>query len=185
MRMPIGWRLQTAAWTRVALALPWLAGAACSRGADPGPAGDPAPVHPNADTLGPLALRASTRVLDGEPDSLHVSVTVTNLDSVPREFETGGCGPVLGYAAADPSRRPVWSSARRRSWPGGGPYACGLGVLLVQLAPGESRQVGPVYPVPEVLGDSLPAGRYRFVAQVWLDGRTTLLDAGVASLGRE
>jgi hypothetical protein len=130
-------------------------------------------------------LRAATRVQDGEPDSLHVSVTVTNLDPVPREMETGGCGPVLGYPAADPSGRPVWSSARRRSWPGGGPYACGLGILVVQLAPGESRQIGPVYPVPEVLGDSLPAGRYRFVARVWLDGRTTLLDGGAARLDRE
>jgi hypothetical protein len=41
--------------------------------------------------------------------------------------------------------------------------------MFLELAPGRSTPPGRLawrYPVTEILGDSLPAGRYRFVAQL-------------------
>lgn len=130
----------------------------------PMPAGEPVRVG----RFGDFVLRGSTRVVEGSPDTLVLEVVVTNTGSRPREYSSVNCSPVWAYRAGDPLDRPAWYSPRRRSWPDGLPVVCGGQTLLLELAPGAStpRGRGLEYPVPEILGDSLPAGQYRLVMKM-------------------
>lgn len=162
---------------------------AIARTPPPPPAGEPSRVGKFRDFL----LRGSTRVLEGAPDTLRLEVVVTNTGSVPREFHWGTCSPVWAYRAGDVLDQPAWYSPRRRSWPHGVPTVCGGSIMFLGLNPGASTLPGRIswgYPVIEILGDSLPAGRYRFVTELqvgetgWDPLTSVTLDLGEVYLSR-
>ena len=111
--------------------------------------------------------------LTGGADSLLVSVTARNDAGAERALQSGVCGDALVlrvYREPAVRRRhpaPVWDSAiwRRATDP---PNRVCLPVAVLQvLAPGDSTAVaGLALPVRVVLGDSLPAARYRLTAQL-------------------
>jgi hypothetical protein len=134
--------------------------------------------------VGRTALRAAVRVVPAQPDTLRVEATVTNEGEVAREVAYGTCGQVLLVPAGGDPGRPSWSSGRRTG-PGGAPLACGGQVLTLELPPGASSEPGRIawrYAVPEVLGDSLRAGRYRVALELELDGERIRADAGEVDL---
>ena len=116
-----------------------------------------------------ILLRGSTHVVEGSPDTLRVEIEARNTGSAPSEFRWGTCSRVWAYRAGDPLDGPAWYSPRRRSWPGAVPTVCGGQIMFLEIAPGRSMPPGRLtskYPVMEILGDSLPDGRYRFVKEM-------------------
>lgn len=162
----------------VALFLVLVAG--CSNGEPPCPASQ-APQSVATDTpavsfpprervFGEFLLRGNVRVVEGDPDTLRVVLTATNTADETRKFTFATCSQVYAYRADSSPTQPAWNSARRRSWPEGAPIVCGTQVMFYFLAPGKPFPIGPDYSVPQILGDSLPPGRYHFVQEIMLYG---------------
>jgi len=140
--------------------------------------------HNSAATFTTDGLRffAAAR-LTGGTDSLLVSISARNDAGAQRVLTSGICGDAFVlrvYREPVPRRRPdpVWDSAlwRRATDP---PNRVCLPVgVLKSLAPGDSTAVaGLALPVRAVLGDSLPAARYRLRAEYY-----EKLDAGILEL---
>jgi len=151
------------------------------------------------DTLPPvsdisgLRYRVETRVEPGSPRELRTVVTVTNSGPRRVSLEFGACTLLLrAYRTPARTGRPVWYSERARPrWAGKDDfgYACPMYLAHRVLAPGESvspKEFQARVPVPEILGDSLPEGRYSFTAQLGFAGAnradTVRLPAGEADL---
>lgn len=123
-------------------------------------------------------------VVKGDPAELRTTVTVTNVGDRVVRLEYG-CGAVrlLAFRSADRSGRPAWDSYKRF----GDDFVCPAYLAFHLLESGESF-VAPefryVVPVGEVLGDSLPEGRYFFRVDFRVNFRTTQLPAGEAVLER-
>ena len=112
---------------------------------------------------------------------------ITNAGTQTIRLEFGACAlQLLAYRNPDRTGTPVWNSDRRKVWNQGFSWACPLYLAVRDLAPGATLEPGEfslAVPLIEVLGDSLPDGRYWFSAQI----RTNLsaaarVDAGVADL---
>lgn len=139
------------------------------------------------DTLPPVrdrrALRYSveTRVEETAPRELVTRVAVTNTGPRRVEVQFGACSLNL-RAYRHPARtgRPAFRSERRappfERGQGFG-YACPLYLAGTVIAPGDTitpREFTLRIPFPEILGDSLPDGRYYFTAELeWLADRPT------------
>jgi hypothetical protein len=180
-------------------ALAFVLAAAC-RGGAPRPAqsdasrAEPPEASPDASLPRPsaaaaqgLRLQGETRVTDAMPDTLRVAILVLNDGSAAREFRYESCSRVRAYRADEGTGRPVWDSTRRRAWPHGAPIVCGGQVLHGYVEPGGSTGPDRIvrrFPVPEILGDSLPAGRYRFVVEFVLNDQPAVVPAGEANLRR-
>lgn len=120
-------------------------------------------------TFGKLLVRPSgVRVVKGNSDTLLIEATLTNPTDETVEFDTGSCWNTYVYPASPPSAGPVWNSGRSRPWPDGAPIVCGMAVNVSAVAADTSKQFTRRYRVPQILGDSLPPGRYFIVQDVLL-----------------
>ncbi len=118
-------------------------------------------------------------------DSLLARAVVVNEGPDTVHLEFGTCALKLrAYRAAERAGPPVWRSERVEPWSGGGVYGCDLKLGISDLAPGDSLRPFEVrVPLIEVLGDSLPDGRYHFGAVLELNfAETGELAAGAAEL---
>ncbi len=150
-------------------ALAALAVAACA------PNAAPAAGATEADGIG---YEADMRILESFPVQLHTTVTLTNTSDAPRTVELPGGCPVLlrAYRTADRTGEPAWDQERD--------IVCTQQLLIVTLAPGESREVEGRATAVDILGDSLPNGRYHLAAVVRPDRRRIELPAGEAELAQ-
>lgn len=116
-----------------------------------------------------LAYQGRVR-LDG--GKVRGTATVRNTGDRPIALSFGACSIRLrAYRAAGRSGRPAWYSERRTAWEGGYVHACDLVGYEATLQPGDTlSRFGIEAPLIEVLGDSLPDGRYHFTASVELNG---------------
>ncbi|CAN5196157.1 hypothetical protein BH24GEM2_BH24GEM2_17150 [soil metagenome] len=125
-------------------------------------------------TLEGLTFEGETRVVEGRPKRLRTAVTVTNMGNRPVRIEYGPCSFHLrAYRHVHRTGRPVWDEQR---WPNPNPKTgvfriCDLYAVTFVVEPGASHtahsfQIEPT--VPDVLGDSLPPGRYFFTARLEL-----------------
>jgi hypothetical protein len=122
--------------------------------------------------LEPLRYGALVRV---RGDTLVGRATVVNTGKLPVQLEYGACSLQLrAYRTTDRTGRPAWRSDRSGD-------GCIQVLYGAMLAPGDSlsRPLRYWRPVPHVLGDSLPDGRYRFAATLDLNsGPTREIPAG-------
>lgn len=151
-----------------------LALGACAPRADDGlqPGGGAA----QARVVDGIAYRAETRVMESHPVQLHTTATVTNTTQQAREIEfPDGCTVLIrAYRTAERSGAPAWDQQRVA--------VCTMAIQIVRLAPGESREFGMHAGAAEILGDSLPAGRYYLTALLRPDGDRVEVPAGEAEL---
>ena len=144
------------------------------------PAGPIDVVSPNAG----LVLTGSTVITGPNADTLTARLTITNTNAESVRIEYGACSlQLLAYRSPSREGTPVWNSNARF----GGLIACPAYLAVGVVRPGETafpREFNSAYAVREVLGDSLPSGRYYFKAHVRLNWRESDIRAGDAELRR-
>ncbi|HEU4642964.1 MAG TPA: hypothetical protein VFS44_10965, partial [Gemmatimonadaceae bacterium] len=141
----------------------------------PGVAPESVPTPPET-TLAGLAYGARAEVAGAAPRQLHVSFSVVNTAARARHLEWGACSLRLRAYRAGEGGAPVWRSEARRPVGSETPYVCPLYLATGDLAPGDSMRAGELQAyvsVPEILADSLPAGRYHITALMELNDRWT------------
>ncbi len=128
-----------------------------------------------------LSYHAETQLTDTAPRQLRTEVTVTNTSNRRVRIEYGHCAlSIRAYRTPERSGKPAWDE-RRLGRP------CPLYLAGNTLRPGESispSQFRSSIPVPEILGDSLPEGRYYFSANLELNGQMAAIPAGEGELRR-
>lgn len=127
-----------------------------------------------------LTFTAATTVAGGKL-SVHATMTNTNAQAVRLEY--GACAiDLLAYRTSDRSGKPAWDSALRKTYPPPGyAYACPSYLATGKIAPGATvspAEFNTTIPINEMLGDSLPAGRYYFKALIGMNWRTNVVMAG-------
>ncbi|MEJ7758564.1 MAG: hypothetical protein WKF55_03105 [Gemmatimonadaceae bacterium] len=120
---------------------------------------------------------------------LRAAVTVRNISSRMVRLEYGACAVSLrAYRGLRNGRGPVWRSEHRAGWPTATAYDCEAILFGITLAPGQSETkpgfggLNTRVPLPQIYGDSLPAGDYSFSVRLELNGDTTVLSGGHAML---
>jgi hypothetical protein len=155
------------------LALVLLAGTACNGGsdvADP-PTGPSGPV-----TQGGVEYTADTRVMESFPVQLDTRVTMTNRTNAGVSVQLGSGCPINLRAYRDEARtRLAWDQSVGR--------VCTMQVQIVDLAPGASAERNTRATAADILGDSLPDGRYYLSAAVQVVAGGVIVPAGSADLG--
>jgi hypothetical protein len=130
------------------------------------PAGEVTLSHPSDG----LAFRGSTALVG---TGLRATGAVTNTTTRPVQIEFGACALVLrAYRGVDRAARPVWDSRRRAPWAGSYGYGCPAYLATRTLAPGQTilpDEFAGRFPLIEILGDSLPDGRYYFSASLQIN----------------
>jgi hypothetical protein len=115
-------------------------------------------------------------------DSVTVITTVTNagLRRVQRSIG-GGCPvTIAAYAAENPATGvPVWDQGE---WRRQSNVACAYSLAQLSLSPGESKEYRASAAIRDVLGDSLPAGTYSFLARASFEQGVVSVPAGEATL---
>lgn len=116
-------------------------------------------VHgPWVETAWGYSLRGWMRLLPGPPDTLRLGSTVANRSNRTVSVLWIGCPfEIRAYRTADRSGVPAWDTERFAS-------AC-TNRSKRPLAPGDTAPTGGFFktiPMPHILGDSLPEGRYYF-----------------------
>ena len=144
------------------------------------PAGSVDVVDPNAG----LRFVASTKQKGSD---LATRVTMTNENAVGVRLEYGACAvTLLAFRSAERAGKPVWNSNYRK--PADGIiYFCPMYLATGVVNPGESispKELNAQFPVAEFLADSLPAGRYYFVARVRMNWRSVRVPAGEVAMSR-
>jgi hypothetical protein len=135
-----------------------------------------------------LSYRASSSLEGVSPPEVHTAVTVTNAGRGRVRLEYGACSMTLrAFRTPERTGTPAWDAARRPNPdPATGIYwACPLYLATKELQPGESHSPNEFrsrIPGPQILGDSLPDGRYYLVARVGLNGVLTDVPAGEVEL---
>lgn len=131
-----------------------------------------------------LTYNVDTRLVD---TLLYATASVTNAGTRAVYLEYGDCVLSLrAYRAPERTGTPVWRSEARATWDGAHSYICLAYLAVTTLAPGATAN--PLerelrIPVVEVLGDSLPDGRYYFSGTLRLNSmRTPEVLAGSAEL---
>ena len=144
------------------------------------PAGPVDVVSPNRG----LVLTGSTAVTGSDADSLTARVTITNTNTESVRIEYGACSmQLLAYRSRARQGTAVWNSNARF----GGRVGCPAYLVVGVVRPEETaspKEFNAAYTVREVLGDSLPSGRYYFSAHVRLNWRESDIPAGDAELRR-
>jgi hypothetical protein len=120
-------------------------------------------------------------------DSLNAHAALTNANAQPVRLEYGACAITLvAYRTPDRSGKPAWNSALRKPYPPAAcDYACPAYLAVGKVEPATTFSPGefnPRIPVNEMLGDSLPAGRYYFRAIIEMNRRTNVVIAGEADV---
>jgi hypothetical protein len=133
---------------------------------------------PRSRLRGGLTFQAETRAVAGSPQSYETTLTVSNPSTLPIEIAFSGVPVVLeAYRNPHRTRKPAWRKTRR-------PYTESPANQIV-FAPGESRTFRMSFSAPEVLGDSLRAGKYYLLAASMRGSwAPVLLDAGSVRLTR-
>lgn len=122
-----------------------------------------------------IEYRAETRVLESFPVQLRTTVTMTNASAAGMDIEMpGGCPALLRAYRAQDTVRAAFDQANVR--------VCTMQLLQFRLAAGESRTFEGSSDAAEILGDSLPDGRYRLRAVMRPNGRLVEVPAGEVSL---
>jgi hypothetical protein len=169
--------MQARALTLTLTALAAFVLPACSRESTrPLDPGAPSPTRVVAEGV---AYDAELRVLESYPARLQAQVRLTNTSDEPVEIRfPDGCVVLLrAYRSEDRSGQPAWDPMR-------GSLFCTMILVEFTLSPGESREFQATASAPEILGDSLPAGRYFFTALLRPNGRAVEVPAGQADLQR-
>lgn len=151
--------------------------AACSRAEEPSEPGRPMP-HASVRVVDGVTYAAETAILETFPVQLRTRVTLTNRGTARQQVELpGGCTVLLrAYRSADRSGSPAWDQSRQA--------VCTMQLLLLDLEPGESAEFQGRADAREILGDSLPAGRYYLTAVLRPNGKEVELAAGEAELAQ-
>jgi hypothetical protein len=126
-------------------------------------------------------LRLSAHTV-ASADSVTVITTMTNtgLHRVRRAIG-GGCPVTIAAYAGENSATgaPVWDQSEWRSQ---AKVACAYSLALLSLSPGESKEYRASAAIRDVLGDSLPAGTYSFLARADFEQGVVSVPAGEATL---
>jgi hypothetical protein len=139
---------------------------------------------PSADAS-PIEWTAESRVEGIGPRMLHTVVTLRNTGTRTIALNHGACNVLVRlHRTADRSGTPAWRSELRQ-YPGDPPsgYACSLILLSSQLPPGDTLRFAESFPMYEVMGDSLRAGRY-YVSAVVALGTGNVSGSGATSATR-
>jgi len=152
--------------------------AACSRAEE-----SSQPLAPNmqqgaSHTEGDLQWVASTAIMESFPVQLATTVKVANVGRKPAVVEqSSGCPVFLrAYRTPDRTGSPAWDQAQQ--------VYCTMAIQVIQLGPGESLTFTTRANAAEILGDSLPNGRYYLSVYVNKTGAAIELQAGEADLAR-
>jgi hypothetical protein len=124
---------------------------------------------------GQIEYRADTQVMESFPVQLHTIVTLRNRSSARASVELGSGCPVHLRAYRDEART-------RLAWDQGRLLVCTMQIQSVELAPGDADQRGTRTDARQILGDSLPDGRYWLGAYVQVVGAPLVVPAGSADL---
>jgi hypothetical protein len=139
--------------------------------AEPPPGGS-API-----VQGGIEYAADTRIMESFPVQLDTRVTMRNTSTSRARIELGSGCPVLLRAYRDAART-------RLAWDQSVGMVCTMQIQIVELAPGESSEkAAPRVSAADILGDSLPDGRYYLSAFVQVVGAPVTVPAGSADLG--
>jgi hypothetical protein len=152
--------------------------------------------HPASNTLEFLRTegfryRAGSAVVGAASDTLRIAVVAVNGSPDERAIVISSpCAPFNRVAASVRASAREWDSdtwlpakqpASHDSI--GRPIFFGCSMMVMGISPGTSRTFVLVIPVSEVLGDSLPRGRYRITARVRINGELVRgLEAGEVEL---
>ncbi len=136
--------------------------------------GGGAPSVPTVVDRSLTASAQSTVTVRDTVQYLSTSAKVTNEGVLPVHLEYGTC-TVRVLAYLDESRRgaPVWNSDYREPYHSSVKYGCTLQLILRDLQPAESLDFGFSSPLIELVGDSLPNGRYYLSADVRISNNPT------------
>ena len=167
----------------------WLAGLAACGGPGPVEEGGPGPAagEPGAAlqqqqtgqvTAEGVTYTAETRIAETAPVTMYTTVRVENTSSGRQEVTfPDGCVVLLrAYRDAARTGAPAWDQQRG--------VACTMQLVTMSLAPGESREFLARATADQILGDSLPPGRYYFTALLRPAGRAVEVPAGEGELAR-
>ena len=153
--------------------IPILLVAACTSAED-GPTDSP---PATSRQVGGVEYSADTRVMESFPVQLGMSVTARNTSgaAVTLEFPDP-CVPRLeAYRDSARSGEPAWSQERA--------IGCAAVIHVVEIGAGRTHELGaPTVSAYDVLGDSLPDGRYWLSAVLMPNGQRLELPAGAADL---
>jgi hypothetical protein len=150
--------------------VPAMVAAACVSSVSP----DEAPSS-SAVVQGEVEYTADTAILESFPVQLHTTVRMRNRSRATVTLRFGGGCPVQIRAFRDEART-------RLAWDQGRIQACTKEIQIVDLPAGDTAQRSARTNAREILGDSLPDGRYWLSAYVQLVGAPLLVPAGAADL---
>ncbi|HKG91252.1 MAG TPA: hypothetical protein VKA84_05150 [Gemmatimonadaceae bacterium] len=159
---------------RAALA---MGAVACSRNEAPSavPSDSPA-LDGSLTTTAGVTYSAETLVLESFPVQLRTIVTATNTGSEPVRLTSDGCEAfVVAHRAAGRAGPPTWD--QRKVW------ACTRILKVYDIGPGHSVKLQTQLRATDILGDSLPSGRYYLSAIPGTDHSVTVR-AGDVQLDR-
>ena len=127
--------------------------------------------------VAPLSFQARAELTGTPSDSIAVTVAITNTSSESaRTLVSQYCRVLFQWrAASDSTARPRWNGRQR---------ICLARGRDVSLGPGQTEVLHTTASVREVLGDSLPDGRYIVTAIFEADGATVTRLAGAVVLRR-
>lgn len=130
----------------------------------------------NVAVVDSIRYSAETAILESFPVQLRTTVTLTNLAQRTDTLEVPGGCPVTLRAYRVPTRTgtPVWDQSKV--------LICTLQLRYIVLESGESELLQGGATATDILGDSLPDGRYYLSAVVRANGETIELAAGSATL---
>ncbi len=124
-----------------------------------------------------ISYSARTVLLESYPVQIRTWVDVRNDASTPQtvEFPDGCVVVIRAYRDAARTGAPAWDQFRR--------VGCRMAIVPVTVQPGETEQIGaPTVSARDVLGDSVPDGRYWLSAVIRPGGERLELPAGQADL---
>jgi hypothetical protein len=118
---------------------------------------------------------ATTRILESFPVQLHTTVDMVNRGRERARLDfRNGCKVLLRAHRTAARDQAVWDQGRL--------VGCTQAIETIELQPGERRQLTAHADARQILGDSLPAGRYFLSAYVPASGGTIEMPAGAADL---
>ena len=123
-----------------------------------------------------LSYRANAEVTPAPAESIAVTVAITNIGPDSMRTTASLYCPVVFQLRdiGNPTGPPRWD---------GRDTTCPATGRAVTLGPGQVELLRTTAPVGNVMGDSLPAGRYHVTAIFELDGRVITRFAGALTLG--
>jgi hypothetical protein len=163
-------------WTAAASLAVLVACGAPGSGEENRPGADAGP--PQRAAVGGVTYSAETRIAETAPVTVYATARVENTSSTQQEVTfPDGCVVLLrAYRDASRTGAPAWDQQQGA--------VCTMMLVQVSLAPGESREFVASVRADEILGDSLPAGRYYFTAVLRPDGQRVEIAAGKAELAK-